>query len=195
MNDNAVLGPIPETALINTRQQVDALAGKMRMRVMKAAAEPRSVREIAEALGVPTTRLYYHVNMLEEAGFLDVVETRKSGARIEKIYRVAAKSFRAGPDLADNVGDVAEAASALTGLVIDGTRVEAESALAHRLSGGELRADLGRTQGNLTQAQVVELSERIEAILKEVVATETDDPEARPYSFTFILVPTEIEGT
>jgi len=195
MSREAEFGPIPDTALINTRQQVDALAGTMRMRILKAAAEPRSIKEIAEALGVPPTRLYYHVNMLEEVGFVDVVETRKSGARIEKIYRVAAKSFRAGPDLAGNVGNVDEAAAALTGLVMDVTRVEAEAALAHRLDGGTLTADMGRVQGNLTESQAEEIAERVEAILREVIDTETDDPSARAYSFTYLLLPTEVDDS
>ena len=192
MTSTSARRDIPEKAFINTPEQVEALAGKMRMRILKAAAEPRSVREIAASLGVPTTRLYYHVNLLENAGFLDVVETRKSGARLEKIYQVAAQSFGAGPDLAQNVDNIDDAAAALTGLVMDVTRVEAEAAVAHRLSGGSLEADLGRTEGRLSPGQVIEISERIATILKEVVVAESDDPSARMYSFTYLLLPTEL---
>ena len=194
MSSDDELGPIPERAFINTREQVDALAGKMRMRILKAAAVPRSVREIAETLNVPTTRLYYHVNKLEEVGFLDVVETRKSGARVENIYRVAAKSFRAGPDLANNVENAEDAAAALTGLVLDVTRVESEAALTHKLSGGDLKADLARAQGTLTPDQVEEIRTRMEAILKEFAAPESDAPDARNYSFTYLFLPTEVDG-
>lgn len=195
MSNDAGLGPIPERAFITSRQQVDALAGRMRMRVLKAAAVPRSVREMAEALGVPTTRLYYHVNKLEEAGFLDVVETRKSGARVEKIYRVAAKSFGAGPELAKNVENIEDAAAALAGLVLDVSRVEAEAALVFKFGGGEVEMDLARTQGDLTLDQVKEIQSRMEAILKEVVAEDSQSPDARTYSFTYLLVPTEVENS
>ena len=187
--------PIPERAFITTRQQVDALAGKMRMRVLKAAAVPRSVREMAEVLGVPTTRLYYHVNKLEEVGFLDVVETRKSGARVENIYRVAAKSFGAGPELAQNVENIEDAAAALVGLVLDVSRVEAEAALAYKFGRGDVEVDLVRTQGDLTPDQVKEIQSRREAILREVVGEDSDSPDARTYSFTYLLVPTEVDDS
>ena len=84
---------VAEQAEINTPLQVEALDSPLRMRILKAASEPVAVREIADRLGVPITRLYYHVNMLEEAGFVAVVDSRKSGARLEKIYRITAKSF------------------------------------------------------------------------------------------------------
>lgn len=51
------------------------------------AEQPRTVREIAGRLGVPPTRLYYHINLLEKRGLLVVDETRTVGNLIEKRYR------------------------------------------------------------------------------------------------------------
>jgi DNA-binding transcriptional ArsR family regulator len=67
----------------------------MRLKIIhQMVREPKSVHEIAEALGVPFTRLYYHINLLEKNGIIHVVETRAmSGAVEEKYYQVAAYHF------------------------------------------------------------------------------------------------------
>ena len=107
------LPAIPEEAFITDPSQFESLKSPTRIRILKLCSEPLSVRQIAELLEVPATRLYYHVNLLEDAGFLQVVHTRKSGARIEKLYRVAGETITPGPELVDNVDDVDEAAEAL----------------------------------------------------------------------------------
>ncbi|MFD1738934.1 helix-turn-helix domain-containing protein [Bacillus salitolerans] len=52
-----------------------------------AKDNPVTVSEIAEKLGEKPSRLYYHVNKLEEAGLLELVETRQQGNLIEKYYK------------------------------------------------------------------------------------------------------------
>jgi len=62
--------------------------------VHQMVTEPKTVQEIAEALNVPFTRLYYHINLLEKHNIIDVVDTRAmSGAVEEKYYQVAAYQF------------------------------------------------------------------------------------------------------
>ena len=66
-----------------------------RTRILRTmVARPRTVHEVADELGVPFTRLYYHINMLEKHGLIRVVEVRSlSGAVEEKYYRVTAYRF------------------------------------------------------------------------------------------------------
>lgn len=62
--------------------------------VQEISRQCKNVHEIAEALEVPFTRLYYHIKMLEKHGIIQVVETRAmSGAVEEKYYQIAAKQF------------------------------------------------------------------------------------------------------
>jgi len=67
----------------------------MRTRIIRTmAAQPRTVHDIADKLGVPFTRLYYHINMLEKHGLIRVVDVRSlSGVVEEKYYRVTAYRF------------------------------------------------------------------------------------------------------
>ena len=149
-DDLPELPEIPEEAFITDPSQFESLSSPTRIRILKVCIDPSSVRQIADRLGVPPTRLYYHVNLLEDAGFLQVVHTRKSGARIEKLYRVAGKSITPGPELIHNVDDIEAAAKALASIVIEPARVETEHVLAKRLEGEEQSWDLARTFANLT---------------------------------------------
>lgn len=67
----------------------------LRTRIVRALAnQPKTVHQIANELGLPFTRLYYHINLLEDHGLIRVVDTRDfSGAVEEKYYQVSARSF------------------------------------------------------------------------------------------------------
>jgi DNA-binding transcriptional ArsR family regulator len=86
--------PAPEI-LISDLNTLKVYFDPMRIRIIHAlAGQPRSVTEIAEMLGVPFTRLYYHIHLLESHGLIRLVEARSlSGAAEEKYYRVAARMF------------------------------------------------------------------------------------------------------
>ncbi len=187
------LPEIPEEAFITSPSQFESLSSPTRIRILKLCHEPLSVRQIAERLGVPVTRLYYHVNLLEDAGFLHVVHTRKSGARIEKLYRVAGQTITPGPELIDNVDDVDAAARALTSIVIEPARIEAEQALVKRLEGEEQSMDLGRTVASLTPDEVEELASRLRAIVTDFMAgrQDSDSPDTLEYTLTYALLPSE----
>ena len=188
------LPEVRDEVTIDNEAQLEALQSPMRMRVLNAARKPLSVREIAEKLGVPVTRLYYHVNLLHEAGFLEVVHTRKSGARLEKLYRIAGKSIVVGSELAENSSDPATTARALTAVVLEPAVIEAEAAIINRLAEGpEQRLNLGRSLAVLSPDGASAVSEKIEALVREHLAdqADSDHPEAQTYAFTFTFLPTE----
>jgi DNA-binding transcriptional ArsR family regulator len=64
--------------------------------IIDIASKPVTVSQIAEELNEKQSRLYYHVKKLEEAGLLELVETRQQGNLIEKYYqrtKVAGERF------------------------------------------------------------------------------------------------------
>ncbi len=187
------LPDIPDEVSINTEAQLEALRSPVRMRVLNATRKPRSVREIADLLDMPVTRLYYHINLLHEVGFLDVVHTRKSGARLEKLYRVAGKSIVVGRELAENAPDPATAARALAAVVLEPALLEAETAIIDRFGGRPGRQiDLGRSLAVLSPDEVATISSKIERLVREHLAdrNESDHPQAQTYAFTFTFLPT-----
>ena len=184
---------IPDEVFISDPSQFETLSSDVRMRILSLCRDPLSVRELAERLDVPVTSLYYHVNLLEADGFLQIVHTRKSGARLEKIYRVAGRTITPGPDLLANVEDTSAAAKAMAAIVIEPARAETEDALRRQFDGDEQSISLGRLMTLLTPAQLDALESQIKDLVDEFVADKKgDDPEAREYSFTYTLVPTDI---
>ncbi len=189
-DDLPELPDIPEEVLISDPSQFEALSSGIRMRILGACHTPRSVREVAEHLEMPVTRLYYHVNLLEDSGFLEVVHTRKSGARLEKIYRATGGRITPGPDLLKNIDDPGAAARAVTAIVLEPARAETEHALERRFSGEEQKMNFGRTISRLSPSQLEQVTSRLEEVIEAFV----DDPDpgdeaGREYTFTYTLVP------
>lgn len=65
----------------------------VRQRIIRELAQARSVKELAASLGEPVNRLYYHVRLLEQHGFIEVAEQRKAGSNTERLYRLAASRY------------------------------------------------------------------------------------------------------
>ncbi len=55
---------------------------------------PLTAGELADRLGLARTRLYYHLNLLEEHGFVHVVDERIVSGINEKTYRATAQCFK-----------------------------------------------------------------------------------------------------
>lgn len=82
---------------ITKLETVRVLADPLRMRLIEAMAaeldHPFSVKELAKALREPPTKLYYHVNMLQEHGLLVVTSNQLVSGILEKRYQLVAASI------------------------------------------------------------------------------------------------------
>jgi len=173
----------------------EVLNNTTRFRIIRYLEEPRSIREVAELLDVPTTRLYYHFNLLEEAGIISVVETRKAGAMLQKVYRSNAKGFRPSPKVAQGDHEPHELAKITAGVVLDGARVDAEEGLTEhfaRVRSGDdeakLPGSIGRSLTFMTEEQAKTFTEKLKKLVEEEFETE-EEGDGRPYGFTFVFFP------
>lgn len=87
--------PIPEVAVISDLKALKLYTDPLRRKILLAISErPLSVHQIAERLGIPFTRLYYHIRLLEKHQLIHLVESRVvHGGVEEKFYQSAAKMF------------------------------------------------------------------------------------------------------
>ncbi len=175
---------------------LEAMNNPTRLRILNRLTEPHSVKEVAAALDLPTTRLYYHVNALERVGVIRVVQTRKVGAMMEKLYQVAATHFRPGPGIVEGIDDFEWAADVIAGSILDGARLDTVNALSRHLADvkagatmEELDGTLGRTIGSMTADTAAEFARRIEALAVEMSTGDTNDSEGAEYAFTFVFFP------
>ena len=62
---------------------------------------PMTVAELAPVLARKPKGLYYHLKALEEAGLVEVKETRRATRREEAVYGLVSRSMRMSEDLSD----------------------------------------------------------------------------------------------
>ncbi|MDJ0924562.1 MAG: winged helix-turn-helix domain-containing protein [Acidimicrobiia bacterium] len=87
-----------------TPEQLKALGSTQRLTILSLLNErAASVTELAKALGRPKGTVGYHVKVLEDAGFIQVVRTRKVRAMTEVFYGRVAHTvvFHGVPDPGD----------------------------------------------------------------------------------------------
>lgn len=194
MPDHADLPPILEELEIDDLEALRKLANPMRLRLLASFREPHSIAEVAHQIGVPPTRLYYHVNMLVDAGVLMIVDTRKRGAQLEKIYRVVAQSIRPATGIIQRHDvDPAVFAEVAASLVLDSARAELTASLTEHVKSGfdpsQITGALGRTLVSLTPDQAKEWSARIQEFAVELKGDDQDNSDAEVYGFTYSFFP------
>lgn len=181
-----------ETFPIEDVRILELLNNPVRLRILHHLKEPATVRDLAARLGVPVTRLYYHLDLLENVGVIEVVETRKSGAMLQRVYRSVATNFTPAPGLLGETGDRERVIEAAIGLVLDGARLDATaSLLEHFEITGDPEAIPPRAMGRSVVPMTREGAERVVALIDEIVdeMREREDREGEAYAFSFAFFP------
>ncbi|HEX2912845.1 MAG TPA: helix-turn-helix domain-containing protein [Chloroflexia bacterium] len=89
-----------EYAVIKDLDTLRAISDPLRLKLLETILdEPLTVKQIARELNLTPTKLYYHINQLEEHNYIRVVNTRVVSGIIEKQYRATAQSYRVDPAL------------------------------------------------------------------------------------------------
>lgn len=175
---------------------LEILNNSTRLKILSNLEEPSSVKVVAEAMGVPTTRLYYHINLLEDAGLIRVVETRKVGAMIERLYQTVADTFRPGQALFENSGDLERLAKVAADIVLDGARLDAETGLLRHfeaMAEGKKRSELhpgtvSRSVRSMSHASAAEFLKRLEDLVDEWSSTDSGE-DAEQFALSIVFFP------
>jgi DNA-binding transcriptional ArsR family regulator len=177
--------------VISDVETLKALSDPVRLRILEtmvtAADETWTVKRIAAALGVGPTKLYHHINILEERELIKVAGTRVVSGIIETSYQIAQLSLRLDRSLLTGGGaDVRSSVHDVLAVIFDSVRDEIERGLAtHKVtSEDDPLSDLvirGLTM--LPPDRAAELRRRLRALLQEF---DTDDPkDVEPGSIGF----------
>jgi len=161
-----------------------------------------TVKELAAQIEMPPTKLYYHVNLLEEHGLIRVVDTQVVSGIIEKHYQVRARSIGVDDSLFSAGGAIQDEGLELlftsTSSVFKTAQKEFETSYRMIAQQGvdiesfkkKIMVQIGHTFLNLTPEQSFAFHERLTSLLNEIREME-DKPEegALVYGFTFAFVP------
>ena len=190
----------PATELrITDLETLRVLADPTRMRILealvRAGPEPQTVKRVAAALDAPVTKLYYHVNLLEEHGLIRVAESRVVSGIIEKRYLPAAQGFKVDEALLSARGEQAtDAVRAAIHAIFEGS----EEDIAAGLRSGvietgkgvplERRVVLSKTAARLSPQRAASFERRLRRLLKDL---DVDDsgPDARTFSMVLGFYP------
>jgi DNA-binding transcriptional ArsR family regulator len=196
---NDEFAPVAERT-ISDIDELKAISDPVRLRILEAmvahADETWTVKRIARALDVGPTKLYHHINILEEQGFIRVAGTRVVSGIIETSYRIAQLSVRLDRGMMSNPSaSGASGVHDVLSVVFDTVREDIERALTSGLIDGAsdpLSQLLVRGLTRLSPERARELRERLTALVEEFGATPDSagaDPDAQPFGYLISLYP------
>jgi len=154
-----------ESLVLDNAAQIRALADPLRYRVFELlTVEPRTAKQTAGLMGTKPTRLYHHFGVLEKAGLIRKVKTRRKRGTTEKYYEAVAKTIAFAPDI---LGDKVKPVSSLTSATFQ-TTLEEIAAVERAASDAskEPQVLMGRLKFRTTEAKAKKLQTKLEAWLK-----------------------------
>lgn len=215
------LGPQPLPELIEFRRIEDAatikaLADPLRLQIMRALGrdartKPRimTVKQLAEELGEPTTKLYRHIKQLVLVGLIQIAELRLVGGIVEQHYRVAQAGWGVHPSENEPPagGPLPEEVFGMVGAAASEYFRRYESALRegrthlHNVDNLEhppyVRSVGAIADYRVSRERAAELGERLHALVQEFTAEADagdDDPGAVSVNLMAMFYATETEA-
>jgi len=80
--------------MVKDLETMRILADPLRLQILEVLdLRPQSVQQVAEKLGYTSSRLYYHFNLLETQGLIQVVDTQMVNNMMEKFYWLTAEEI------------------------------------------------------------------------------------------------------
>jgi len=158
--------------VIKDLETLKVMSDPLRMQILELVLDDAlTTKQIARALELPASRLYYHINLLEEHGLLRVAATRLVSGIVEKHYRAVAQFITVDPGLFRSLTpEASEAFDAALAGFFDNAKADAVRSLQAGLFGlkptdaeGTKRrsvAHLSRSVANLTREQAEAIQTR-----------------------------------
>jgi DNA-binding transcriptional ArsR family regulator len=150
---------------------------------------PKTVKELAAALEVPPTRLYYHVRLLERHGYIRVARRRMVSGIEERSYLAVADKWNVGPDVAAS----ALQRSGLLRALFSAMRAEMEAVIAHAPPRAPIDdvplPMLGVSEVVFSTEGLAEFQARLETLIDDF-SPERADAEGRRYRLFLAGYPT-----
>jgi len=163
--------------------------------------EPRTVKELAGALHLSQTKLYYHIGLLEEHGLIRVTGTRLVSGILEKQYQATAYKLTVDRTLFTPTGATPtryEGLEVFLSAVLDYTHSDMMRSVREGLADPskdappERKLQVGRCWFWLTAEEARVFTDRLEALEKEFQRLHSDKPAegAQLYEFLMGFYPT-----
>jgi len=186
---------------IKDLETLRAVSDPLRIQIVELLTNQNlTVKQVAEKLGLASSKLYYHFGALEKLGMIEVAETRMVSNMVEKVYQSNADQLDVDPSLLrfSKEGDN-ESFGILISSTIDATREDIIRSLQARqfqLDQGAAeqsrRFIINRVVSRISEERVAEFQKRLVQLIQEF---ESEDERAsrksnlQPYALTVALYP------
>jgi len=197
---------------ISNLETLKVAADPTRLRILEILTEkPLTVKQVASKLDTTPTKLYYHINLLEQHGLITVTASRIVSGIIEKQYRTSAHSLRVSKELLTLTEEEPEGGvSSLLTAIFAATRDDVLRGIRRGLIHLEMEDEANRntmmlrTITRLAPEKYHEFYERLKALMTEFKILDEagddmiagqDDEKCPAYGLTIALYPfAEPEG-
>lgn len=100
-----------EICYIDDLEKLKALSDPLRVNIITSlGTTKKNSQQLAQMLHINRTRIHYHLNILEEMGFIEVVDTDLVNGIVQKYYLPTAYAFVPAPNIFNEfVHDVSSA--------------------------------------------------------------------------------------
>jgi DNA-binding transcriptional ArsR family regulator len=181
------------TYVLRNLKQVRVLASPTRLRILEAFGQSvMTTKQMALHLGEKPTRLYHHVDALEEAGLVRLVRTKKNRGTTEKYYAAVAKEFMVDRGYLELTHGSKKVTSKYEVLFLNALRTtlqeskESITAGLIRPAKNGLNAVVYRCRGSLSEREVKTIIKRIQKLIRSFPKKGHGE---RQYGFTIALYP------
>ncbi len=184
--------------VIQDLETLKVVADPLRTQVVELlVADALTVRQVAERLGLASSKLYYHFGLLEKHGLIRVVSTRLVANVQEKLYRAAAVDYDVDKRLlAFSTPEGQENITTLVRTTIDATRedlLRSFQARAFALEQGAAAPQprpviISRLMSRLSAERADAFRERLHALLREFGAADAGAG-AQSFALTIAFYP------
>ena len=98
-----------DVQVIEETERAQVLLHPARLALLSHLGEPRSAAALGRLLDLPRQRINYHLRELEAQGLIEVLEERRRGSVIERVYRRTGQGYTISDRALGSVGTQPEA--------------------------------------------------------------------------------------
>ncbi len=187
--------------MINDLETLKVFTDPLRIQILEILEpEPQTVKFVAESLGLTSSRLYYHFNLLESTGLIAVARTRTINNIIEKFYWVTAEEIEINKEIMNFSSDVgAEDISQVVSATLDATRDDFVRSLQARRFNLDHGAEPNpkvviafRVKKRISDEAFWDYQQKMKDLIEEFQAipeTDVSDPDGNVFTVAYFLYP------
>lgn len=182
---------------ITTLEALKVFSDPLRQQIIEALLDgAKTVKQIASELELAPTKLYYHVNLLEEHNLIQVTETRIVSGIIEKHYTAAAHEYYIERSLltpGQNMSD--EGLEMALNAMIEPIRTDIQKSMQQGVIDTSENAPehrkfrMWRAMSPLSDAEAAEFYARLEKLIDEFNGSKAEGADNQHYGLLIGIYP------